>query len=64
MVIMTENPHTHQDWMQRKLGNDAYWSLIKRSNEIKKWTKEELKNLRKHLKKKIEDLNAVDLSFK
>ena len=56
MVIMTENPHTHQKWMQRKLGNDDYWSLIQRSNEIKKWTKEELKDLRTDLRMKIKEL--------
>ncbi len=56
MVIMTENPHTHQKWMQRKLGNDDYWSLIQRSNEIKKWTKEELKDLRTDLRIKIKEL--------
>ena len=42
--------------MQRKLGNDDYWSLIQRSNEIKKWTKEELKDLRTDLRMKIKEL--------
>ena len=56
MVIMTENPHKHSIWMRKKLGEEKYWALIQRGNEIKKWTKDELKDLRETLRKKLKKM--------
>ena len=53
MVIMTENPYLHTRWMQKKLGKKVYNELVNDSNFIKKWTKEELKELRVDLRIKL-----------
>lgn len=54
---MTENPHKHSMWMRKKLGEEKYWALIQRGNEIKKWTKDELKELREALRRKLKKYN-------
>tara|TARA_R100001082_G_C4213108_1_gene95943 strand:+ start:33 stop:395 length:363 start_codon:yes stop_codon:yes gene_type:complete len=56
MVIMTENPHYHTKWMKEKLGN-RYNDLIVRSREIKKWKKEDLKDLRYVLNKELKRIS-------
>jgi len=53
MVKMTENPHYHTKWMKEKLGSNKYKKLVEASRVIKKWTKEELKELRDNFKKEL-----------
>ena len=56
MVIMTENPFHHTKWMKKKLGTAGFGRLVRASNRIKKWTKQDLKDLRVDLRKKIKEL--------
>ena len=56
MVIMTENPFHHTKWMKKKLGTAGFGRLVRTSNRIKKWTKQDLKALRVDLRKKIKEL--------
>ena len=51
MVVFTENPLIHTNWMKKKLGLKNFNKLVRRSQKIKKWGKEDLKDLRKHYKK-------------
>lgn len=53
MVTMTENPHYHTKWMKEKLGAVRYRKLVNASTTIKKWTKDELKELRAELKERL-----------
>ena len=55
-VIMTENPFHHTRWMKKKLGTTGFNNLVRASNRIKKWTKQDLKALRVDLRKKIKEL--------
>jgi len=56
MVIMTENPFYHAKWMLKKLGTTSFDGLVLASNRIKKWNKQDLKELRVDLRKKIKEL--------
>ena len=53
MVTMTENPHYHTKWMKEKLGAVRYRKLVNASTIIKKWTKDELEELRTELKEQL-----------
>lgn len=53
MVTMTENPHYHTKWMKEKLGAVRYRKLVNASTTIKKWTKDELEELRAELKEQL-----------
>ena len=55
MVTMTENPHYHSAWMLQKLGEVKYRKLCNASTLIRKWTKDELKELRVKLRKGIKE---------
>jgi hypothetical protein len=56
MVIMTENPFQHTKWMKKKLGTAGFNNLVRASNRIKKWNKQDLEELRADLRKKIKEL--------
>jgi|TARA_R100001530_G_scaffold29542_1_gene23262 hypothetical protein len=57
MVIMTENPHYHTKWMEKKLGKVGFRQLANASTKLKKWTKDELKELRISLREKLKEYN-------
>ena len=57
MVIMTENPHYHTKWMEKKLGKVGFRELTLASTKLKKWTKDELKELRASLREKLKEYN-------
>jgi hypothetical protein len=54
---MTENPHYHTKWMEKKLGKVGFRKLTLASTKLKKWTKDELKELRASLRKKLKEYN-------
>ena len=53
MVVFTENPLIHTNWMKKKLGLRNFNKLVLRANKIKKWSKDDLKLLRKKLRELI-----------
>ena len=53
MVVFTENPLIHTNWMKKKLGLRNFNKLVLRANKIKKWSKNDLKLLRKKIRELI-----------
>lgn len=40
----------YRDWKMTQLGEDAFWGLIARSNQVTKWTADQLQELRRSWK--------------